>query len=204
MPDLSAAQETALAEGHVMRRLFFECEALDELGAPDTARLWDDVGPVTVESKTFDGSGTLGRIESIAATSDLSVTPMIAVLSGISPEATALARNSQIAQRPTRVWIGIYNTTTRAIVGSLIKMFEGVADDAEIKTPESGGVGSIVLTCESIGRELTIRSTDTRSHESQKKRSATDTFLKYVEGVPEWHIFFGRKSGRKHKNKKHR
>lgn len=202
MPDLSEAQIAALAEGRVMRRLFFWCDALDLDGNPDPVGLWDDIGPITVGGKTYQGSGTLGAVDSISAQSDLSITPLVLTLSGISSKVASLVRGSMVAQRPMSLSIGIYDPTTQELIGSLVTAFKGFADDIDIKTPKSGGTATITLTCESTSRESTISSTDTRSHDSQKKRLSSDDFFKYAEATKQRPIFFGRKEPRRSRNRR--
>lgn len=206
MPALSGAQQTALEQRAVMRRIFVEIDALNaDTGAAEPARFWDDVGTKVVDGKTFYGSGTLGEVATIAAASNLSITPLVMTLSGISPEVELAVRGTIVAQRPARLWFGIYDPATpQALIGSLLKMSEVYADDIDIKTPESGGLGLVTLTCESADRELTIRSTDTRSHDSQRARKSTDNLFIYTDAVTTQSLWFGPRTHRKHKKKNRR
>jgi hypothetical protein len=206
MPTLSTPQRNALALRNVMRRVFVYVEALDpDTGDPAPAGFWDDLGNVDVDGLTYYGVGALGdaaTASNIAATSDMSVSPLVLTLSGLPPEVAALVRGSTVGQRPISLSFGIFDVDSRAVIGSLVKMFDGFVDDIEIKTPKSGGASMITLTCESIGREMTIRSTDVRAHESQQARQSGDDFFKYTEGTPEQTIYFGRKGpGRKNHGK---
>lgn len=203
MPILTEEQEDALERREAMRRIFIRCEALDpETGDPSPAGFWDDIGVVSVSGKDYHGSGNVVQVANIPAKSNLSISPVSVTVSGLKPEVAALVRGSTVAQRPVTISFGIFDTATRALIGPLVRMFSGFVDDPEIKTPESGGVSTIALTCESIARELTIRSTDTRSHESQQRRSSGDDFFKYTEGVREQAIYFGRKGPRGPKSKR--
>lgn len=202
MPTLTSEQEDALALRHVMRRLFVWCDALDpDTGDPSPAGFWDDLGTVTVAGRDYHGSGTLGEAATITAKSDLSISPLVLTLSGLAPEVAVLVRGSTVGQRPISLSIGIFDPDARALIGPLVKMFDGFVDDIDIKTPQSGGTSTIVLTCESIARELTIKSTDTRSHESQLIRKTGDLFFKYTEGVRDQSIYFGRKAPRRRHQK---
>lgn len=203
MPTLTSDQLDALQKRNIMRRMFVYVDALDpDTGDPSPAGFWDDLGTVTVDGKDYTGSGNVMEIASISAKSDLSIAPMVVTLSGIASAAAHLVRGETVGQRPISLAIGIFDVDTRQVIGSLVPMFNGYIDDVEIKTPQHSNTSQIVLTCESVARELTIKSTDTRSHESQMIRKSGDLFFKYTEGVREQVLYFGRKEPRNRKSNK--
>ena len=186
MPTLTLAQEDALARRHVMRRIFAEVDA-----ASGTGYYWDDLRPITVGGHTYQGIGTLGEVITVAANSDLSIQPLTIILSGINDEVANLIRGDVVGQEPIRLYIGIFDPDTQQIIGPLVKMFQGFVDDVQIVTPKTGEVSQITITCESVSRELTIQSTDTRSNESQKDRQGSDQFFKYTHAARLKPIYFG-------------
>lgn len=192
MPTLSAAQETALASRHVMRRLLL---------IVDGTGFWDDIGPISVAGQDYTGSGTLGEAFSTSGSAELKITPLVLQLSGISAEVANLIRGALVGQEDVTLAIGIFNPDTKTIIGPPIVMFKGQVDDVPIVTPPMGAVCTITLTCESIARELTIRSTDTRSDDSQQNRLAGDRFYKFTDKVRERTVYFGSRP-KKHKNKR--
>lgn len=196
MPTLTLAQEDALALRHVMRRIFLEVDA-----ASGTGRYWDDLRAITVGGNTYQGVGTLGEVISVAANSDLSIQPLTLVLSGISDHVANLIRGEIVGQEPMRLYLGIFDPDTQQVIGPLVKMFQGFIDDVQIVTPKMGELSQITITCESVSRELTIRSTETRSNESQKKRFSTDKFFLYTHAARIKPIYFGGRPKRGHKNK---
>lgn len=203
MPVLTSAQETLLAQRHVMRRIFLEVDAVDpDTGAADPGYFWDDVVPITVGAKTYHGVGTLGDVVTVEGKSDLSITPVILTLSGISTDVANLIRGRIKGQEPMRLYFGIFDPADKQIETPLILMFQGYIDDVPITTPKTGELSTISITCESVARELTIRSTETRSNESQRKRMSTDKFFSFTGNVREREVPFGMKNRRGDKKKK--
>ena len=198
---LTSAQQEAIAKGHVMWRVYVWCDAIDLDGVtPAPTGFWDDVGVVEVEvdgePRTYFGSGTLVTVSSLSAVGDLSIPGFAVTLSGLPPEVAALVRGSTVGQRPIEVHIGIFDVDTRELIGEVIPRFKGVVDNIEINTPEAGGTSTVVLTCESVSRALTIRRYDTRSDASQHERDASDDFYKYTAVQRESQPLFGRKAPR--------
>lgn len=192
MPDLSTAQAEALARGHVMQRKFIWCDALNpETGQPDPAGFWNDVGVVTVGGSVYHGSGTLIQLAKLSATADLSVPGMKITLSGLSPEVSALVRGSTVGQRPIEVHIGIFDTANESLIPPLIPVFRGFVDDIDIRTPEVGGESTILLTCESQSRALTMRRTATRSDATAQERDDQDGFYRYTGLQHGRRVWFG-------------
>lgn len=190
---LSLAQKTALAKQHVMRRLFVWCDALGLNGVtPAPAGFWDDVGTVTVGSRIYVGSGTLISVASLSAVGDMTIPALSITISGLSAETAVLVRGSTVGQRPIELSVGIFDVVTRALIGNLIPRFVGKVDDIEIRTPEAGGASTIVLTCESTSRALTISRTETRSDASQRQRDPNDQFYRYTNMQATKPIYFGK------------
>lgn len=192
MLNLTTEQRAVVGKPHVMRRVFVHCDAIDLDGVtPYPVGFFDDVGTVLVEGRTYYGSA-LVSVSSLSAVGDLSIPGMAVTLSGLPPEVAALVRGSTVGQRPIRVDIGIYDTETHALIGGLVPRFVGFVDDVEINTPEAGGQSTVVLTCESVSRALTIRRHETRSEASEKQRDAADTLYRYTNVQRAKPIYFGK------------
>lgn len=192
MHTLTNDQVAALNARSGMRRWFIWCDALDGAGDPAPAGFWDDVGNVIVESRTYYGSGTVISIGDMEAVSDLSIPGLTVTMSGLESASINAVRGNILAQRPITVYLGIYDVSSRALIPPLIPCFVGVVDDIEIITPEEGGTTSIVLTCESASRALTIGRTGTRSPATCKERNPSDKFYDYTAGQAERVLYFGR------------
>lgn len=196
MLTLTAAQTAALASGALVKRDFVHIEARHpETGEPDPAGFYNDVGVIELDGKTYYGSGTLGEASTISAKSDLSIPGLELTLSGISIEAAALVRGKSVSQAPVTRSIGLYDPETRELIGPLIQRFLGFVDTVTIKRPQKGAASTIKMICESVSRAMTLRSTDTRSHESQIRRQSGDWFYKYTDSA-RFPVYFGRKGPR--------
>ncbi len=195
MISLTSAQQDAISRGHVMRRLFVWCDALDpSTGAPSPAGFWNDVGTVTVSGRAYHGSGTLIEIEPLAGKSDLTIPGLRITISGLAPETASLVRGSTVAQRPIEVHMGIFDTADERLLPPLVPRFVGKIDDVEIRTPAAGGESTVMLICESTSRALRIRRTGTRSEATQRERHPTDLFYRYTNVQREKPVYFGRKA----------
>jgi hypothetical protein len=197
MLNLSTAQQEALAERQVSRRMFVWCEARHpDTGEPDPAGFWDDVGVVEMGGRTYYGSG-LVQIGTMSAQSDLSIRGLTVTLSGIDQVAVAKVRGSTLGQAPIEVSLGIFDVATRALVGDLIPRFIGFVDGIEVNTAAAGDKSTIVLNCASTSRALTRKSTDTRAPGILATRFPSDRFYDYTAGQAQQAIYFGRKGGSK-------
>lgn len=205
MLTLTAGQLAALAAGKCVRRTFIWAEPRDPSSPGiDAVGFWDDVGNIMVSSRVYVGSGTLARVETLSAKSDVTIPNLVVTFSGISTDVINAVRGNEISQARIEVSLGIFDPTTRALEGSLIPRFVGVIDSAEIRTPAAGNTSDIIFTCESISRALTIRNTQTRSGPQQKQRSATDLFYDYTGAQRERTIYFGRRDPNADKHGAHK
>jgi hypothetical protein len=203
MLNLDASQTAALAKTSAMRRLFFWCDALTAGGAADPVGFWDDVGDIVApNSRTYHGSGTLISFSAINQVADMSIPGLQVTLSGINASVAALVRGDVISQRPVELDIGIFDVTTRTIIGALVPHFRGKIDDCTITRSADGGDATIALTCESVARALTVPRHETRSQASSKERWAADTFYKYTAAQRGKKIYFGTPKGQNTKSKK--
>ena len=194
MLTLTAGQLAALAAGRCVRRTFIWCEPRDPSspGVVGTG-FWDDLGIISVAGRSYNGSGTLARVESLSAKSDASIPNLVITLSGISPSVNNAVRAKDVSQARIEVAIGVFDPVTRAVIDGLIPRFVGVIDGVEIRTPVPLDSSEIIFTCESVSRALTIRNTQTRSTPTQKERSATDKIFDYCGQQRERTIYFGRR-----------
>ena len=193
MLDLISAQLQALAKHRIVRKLFVYSIARDpDTGAASPAGFWDDVGTIEFLGKTYYGASNVISLEMLSAKSDMTIPAQKIVLSGIETATAALIRGETVGQAPITVSIGLFDPTTRTLIGGLIPRFEGFVDEVEIIKPEAGGYATITLICESTSRALTIERTDTRSQATQTQRDPNDDFYKYTAAQRK-PIYFGYK-----------
>jgi hypothetical protein len=209
---LPPEQLAAIQKRQTVLRRFLWCEARDPItGAPAPAGFWNGTGTVTVSGRDYHGSGTLARIESQPSRSDFTIPGLQITLSGISVDVTDMVRGKSVGQAPITVYLGIFDTDTRALIGNLIPRFVGRIDDVEIKDPQPNGTCDIVFTLESDSRALTISRPDKRVQEDQLARAAdtnepdiADDFYLWASSAREARIYFGLPTPRtaKHKSPK--
>jgi hypothetical protein len=163
---------------------------------------WGDIAaPVTdaytqsTVIRTFSGEGGLVSIGTLTMVADLTVRELAVTLSQIDPTVETIVREYEARSAPAQVWRGVFDPDTRLLVAPAANRFVGFVDTAEVTTPAEGDSGAIVLNCVSQLREMTRSNPDTRSDESQRKRSTTDSFFQYADVAGGWPIWWGQKKG---------
>lgn len=175
-----------------------------DTGLPFQYGFWSDVGDVTVtivdpdtglpDSRDFEGAGTLVEIGDISLVSNLSVQSVDIRLSQIDEAVASVVRGYDLRQAVVEVYRLMFDPDTRLPLAPELPRFVGFIDGAPIVTPAEGGEGGITLRCVSHTQELTRSNPDTRSHDSQILRSATDDFLVDATVVGDWETFWGQAS----------
>jgi hypothetical protein len=215
MRSLTAANLAALQARQLCARDFIWFIAKDrDTGDPVTDGYWSDVGTITIpvidpdtglsQDREFFGAGSLIEISDIPLVANLTVQAVTVRLSQISDRAMNLLRTYDCKQAKVQIFRGLFDPATRKIVSAAPARFVGYVDEAPITTPAEGEEGSVELTCVSNTQELTRANSDTRSHESQKRRHSGDTFYKDVGVVGDWEQFWGMASGKVHSHKRQR
>lgn len=161
---------------------------------------WNDAGPTTVtvldelaggtDTRTFVG-GAIVSISDIRLTSDIAVRTVDIAMSAIHASVIDMVRTHDIRAARVQIYRGYLDPATLTASEEAISRFVGFVDRAPIGTSAEGGASAITITCASHTRELTRKSTDVRSHESQLKRAAGDTFYKDTGVVGDWDISWG-------------
>jgi len=175
-------------------------------GAAVTDGMWSDVGDVTAEvinpdtglavSRTFYGSGTLIQCDDIPLVANMTIQNVTVRMSQVAERVEALVRTYDIKQARVEIYRGLFDPSTRALVSPAVCRFVGFVDEVRIDTPSENEDGAVTLTCVSHTQEMTRSNPDTRSHESQKRRSATDTFFVDASVVGDWEHYWGKTKGK--------
>ena len=205
--NISAENLAALAARRLVARDFLTIVARTrDTGAPVEDNMWSDVGNVTAsvvnpdtgleDSRDFYGSGTLVAISDIPLVANLSVQNATIQMSQVNDRVEQLVRDYDCQQARVEIFRGLFNPDTRQMVAPAECRFVGFNDTVEITTPSENEEGGVTLTCASHTQEMTRSNPDTRSHESQKLRSATDTFYEDSSTAGEWEIFWGSIKGK--------
>lgn len=207
MRNISAENLAALAERRLVARDFLTIVARTrDTGTPVEDNMWSDVGNVTAsvvdpntgleDSRDFYGSGTLVAISDIPLVANLSVQNVTIQMSQVNDRVEQLVRDYDCQQARVEIFRGLFDPNTRQMVAPAECRFVGFVDKIEITTPSQNEEGAVTLTCASHTQEMTRSNPDTRSHESQKRRSATDTFYEDSSTAGEWELFWGSVKGK--------
>src|SRR3990167_5105385 len=203
---VSSAHQDALEARSLVARDFLWIVARDrDTGDPVPDGMWSDIRNVIAEvvdpdtggtvERTFYGSGTLISIDDIPLVSSLTVQSITIRMNQVEDRVEQLVRTYDVKQARVEVFRGHLDPDTRLLVAPAECRFVGFVDKVEIKTPSENEDGGVSLTCVSHTQEMTRSNPDTRSHESQKRRNASDNFFEDAGVVGEWEIFWGRTSG---------
>lgn len=207
MREIDSAVLTALAARQLVARDFLWFVARDrETGDPVTDGMWSDIGSVAAEvidpdtgladERDFYGAGSLVQISDIPLVANVTVQQVTITLSQVDDRVADLVRLYDLKQGRVEIFRGIFDPATRLLVAPAVPRFVGFVDNVEIQTPAEGEDGAVVVTCASHTQEMLRSNPDTRSHESQKRRSASDNFFQDASVVGEWELFWGKASGK--------
>lgn len=199
--------QAALASGRLVARDFLNVWPRDRATGDEVQKgYWSGMGtisapvlnPLTGSSQTraFRGVGTLIQISDIPLVSNITVQRITIRLSHIDGDVMEALRTYDLRQARVQVFRGWFDPDTRALIDNAIPRFVGFVDGAPLETPSENEEGSFVLECVSHTQEMTRASTETRSDESQKRRSSSDNFYQDVATVGERELFWGRTRGK--------
>ncbi|MEO4000308.1 hypothetical protein [Mesorhizobium sp. CAU 1732] len=207
MRSLSPENFAALQARRLVARDFLWIVARNRTtGAAVTDGMWSDVGNVSAAvihpdtglpvTRDWYGSGTLVQISDIPAVANLSVQSVTIRLSQVVDHVETLVREYDCKQARVEIYRGLFNPETRQMVAPAQCRFVGFVDEITINTPSENDEGGVEMRCVSHTQEMTRSNTETRSHESQKLRSATDTFFVDASTAGEYEIFWGSIKGK--------
>lgn len=200
--DLESAEIAALGANVVVVREFVWITARDRSsGAAYGRGFWNGFHGVTTEvidaltgspaSRQFSADGALLSIGSLSRNADLTVRTVEFTLSQIHPTVADLIRGAEPRNAAVQIYRGFLDPATHALLARPKPQFAGTVDGTPIETPAAGGSGGLTVSCVSSTRELTLPSTDTRSHESQRRRNPNDRFYVYAKTAPLWQVPWG-------------
>ncbi len=205
MRSLSAPNLAALQDRRLVARDFLWIVARTyDTGAAYSYGFWSDVGNISAPMvdpdtgsdvvRNFEGAGTLISVSDIPLVSNISVRNATITLSQIDEGVASLVRGYDLKQARVQIHRGLFSPVNRGLVASAFCRFVGFVDEIEIVTPSEDDAGQITLTCASHTQEMTRSNPDTRSNESQKRRSVSDNFFQDTTTVGDWEFFWGGKT----------
>lgn len=143
MRDIHADTQTALA-GEVLSPVGM-VEILFDSGP---FRVWTGIGELNWNG-VWTGAGYLGRIGTIAETSEIKAVSVELELSAIPAEMLEIANNEDWQNSPVTIYYGVLDVVS--FIGEPIQIFGGMVDQMVLT---EGKEASITLTCESDQADL--------------------------------------------------
>jgi hypothetical protein len=150
-------------------------------------RCWTGYGPLTWDSKTWTGTGTLGKVSDIGETASFQANGVGLQLDGIPSAMLSIALGEHYQSRPARVWLA-FLTEAGAVIADPFLIFSGVMDTMQIA--EGGEVASITLQTESRAIDLK-RSKERRfTHDDQQIDYPGDLGFEYVAALQDKQVIW--------------
>ncbi|MBZ9653552.1 hypothetical protein [Phyllobacterium lublinensis] len=207
MRNISAGNLALIQARRIVARdfLWLKARAIGT-GVPFNYGFWSGVGDVQVQvvnpdtglanTRNFEGSGSLIQISDIPLVANITVQQVSISMSQLDPGVENIVRGYDLKQAGVEIYRGLFDVASRELLVPALCRFVGFVDSVTINTPEENGDGGIELACVSHTQEMTRANPDTRSNDSQKRRSATDNFFQDVTTVGETEFFWGAKQGK--------
>lgn len=166
-------------------------EALFDSNVPTSyLYLWNGIGSLTYDSKTYIGAGNLLSISSVSENVELRASGITVQLSGISDPLLAKAKTEDYQGRELVVKLGGFDSNDNVIASPTI-IFSGFMDTMTIT--EGGETGTIAVTVEN--RLIEFEKTRVRRYTDNDQRIEypSDDGLEYVSQIQEKAIVWGDK-----------
>jgi hypothetical protein len=204
MKDYDPDYQAAVAQRASVERRLVRLHVKDrDTGAQTSFSFWNGPGRLVLSYK----DALTGAINSnqfrpglvsvgpIRLTADLSIQSLEVQLNGLDSQVANAIRGFTPRQASIQAYSLVLDPATREPVAPAEPIFAGVIDKTPIPTAAEGQAEAISLTCLPILFELTKTNPETRSNASQKRRSPTDGFYKFVQKVGGWNHKWGKKVG---------
>ena len=187
--NLTAGMITALTAAQNRPILLFE--GTFSTGA---LRLWTGTGPLTWDSKTWEGNGLFISVQLATETGDIEATGISIQLSAPSAAVVSLVLGTVRMGQPGKIWLGMLDANG-AVISTPYLIFSGLFDSAEIEENESAP--EIVLKYETKLIELERGKTFRYTSDSQKIFNGSDKGFDYVPKIQDWDGFWGKTNAKK-------
>lgn len=152
--------------------------------------IWTGYGDLTIGSKTYIGAGQLINISSVEETTEMEAKGATLTMSGIPSSFLSLALQEPYQGRECRIYFGMTDNPS-----DYIEIFSGELDQMNIS--EEASTATIAVTVENALIRLERPIVRRFTNEDQKSRFPTDTGLRFIAGLQDKEIFWGRKASTK-------
>lgn len=183
MRDLNIAILTQIAKraGLKVRNLLWIQAKNRVTGEIETIGIWngDDVRSFVIngDARTYIGAGQFIVFDDFKQEQGLNIHRLVAHSNSITPEMELVIRGYDTRLARVEVHLAFYDPETDNMLDVPFRYFKGWIDTLPVKTGAKGGSGSATLNMVGHSRVLTRLNPAKRSHENQKQRLSSDTFL---------------------------
>ena len=147
-------------------------------------RVWNGIGPITVDSKTFEGAGTLLNVSVVEETVEIAARGVQFTMSGLSSELLSLALSEPYQGRVARLYFGVFPTDGSA--AHMTEVFSGFMDVMHIT--DSGDTATISISAENRLIALERVRTTRYTPEDHKRNFPDDKGLEFVADLQDKEI----------------
>lgn len=179
---------TSLALGGEVKPLLL-VEALFDSNAPSSyIYLWNGIGDLSHDSKTYIGAGDLLSISTIQESVELQANGVTLQLAGVGDPLLSKAKTENYQGREVNIKLGGFDASNSIIADPVI-VFSGFMDTMTIT--DDGQIGTIALTVEN--RLIEFEKTRVRRFTDNDQRIdyPNDDGLEYVSQIQEKAIVWG-------------
>jgi hypothetical protein len=176
--------QTELAQPQLAPILFVELDF-----ASGFIRMWSGVGPITWSGQTWTGGGQLLEVSSVEETKAVEATAASITLSGVPSELVSVAYGDFSQGRPVRIWLGLLNVTTGAVLADPVQIFAGRMDT--IGDSDSGETATIAVSAESNLADLDRLRARYYTDQDQQRLFESDRSLRYIPSMQDRPITWG-------------
>ena len=149
---------------------------------------WTGYGDLVWNGHTYLGVGTMGSVEAVTDTSDLSAQGMAFTLEGISTSSLSLAIGDAAQGLPAKLWLGAL-TSAGVLIPSPVLIFSGLTDVPKIT--ESGETAAVTIMCENKLARLATAASRRFTPDDQAIDYPGDRWFDYVAALQDMQIKFG-------------
>lgn len=117
----------------------------------ETLYLWSGSGPITWNSMTFQGVGTLGKVEGISEDATVEAKGVKISLSGIPSDMIGEALDNVRLMQPVNIWLACFNPDG-TVIASPVVSYAGLTDKTSID--DDGHTSTITINIENVLADL--------------------------------------------------
>jgi len=184
---LSSAVSTETEQPNVRAALLVEMDF-----SSGFVRVWDGVGDLSWDSKTWNGVGELGSVSTVEEKDGAVATGVQLGLTGIDSSLISTALTEDYQGRSVNIYIVFFDDNWSPIgTSDDVMSWGGLMDNMEIE--DAAGSGTIMVNCESYLRVLQRRNERRHTDQDQKEyQGSSDLGHEFVAVIQDVPINWGR------------